>query len=76
MCQPRVLFFFFFQAGSQQCGPGCDLLGLNLLSAGITGLHYHVQPGSALNFGYVIEQKRSKRTFRSRELSFCEMIQS
>lgn len=56
-----LVSIFIFQAGSQLCGLGCprsrDSPGLNLLSAGTTDTHYHVQPGSALNLGYVIEQK-------------------
>lgn len=59
-----LVFIFIFQAGSQLCGLGWprshDSPGLKLLSAGTTDIHYHVQPGSALNLGYVIKHKRLK----------------
>lgn len=59
-----LVFIFIFQAGSQLCGLGWprshDSPGLKLLSAETTDIHYHVQPGSALNLGYVVEQKRLK----------------
>lgn len=59
-----LMFIFIFQADSQLCGLGWprsrDSPGLNLLSAGTTDIHCHVQPGSALNLGYVVKQKRLK----------------
>lgn len=52
------------------------LLALTFLSAGITDMPYHIQLGSALNLGYVTEQKKTEGILKSKELTFWEMMQS